>query len=89
MDQIPNPNKKCLAELEEKNIFCFFLDAIEPFPMAIEHYTEGGRAKIKIFQNDHQAHIKIFILQYLSICFNKRMTEIDYLQKIQELIDKT
>ena len=43
-----------------------------------------GKKQIKIFQNDNQAHIKIFIFHYLYMCFDKNKPEngADYLEKI-------
>ena len=78
------PKRRCLSDFEENNVVSLFHDAIEPVPNYLEQIMMEGKKKFKIFQNDNQAHLKIFIFHYLHLCFDKEKPEnsSDYLEKI-------
>ncbi len=52
-------------------ILPLFQEAIEDLPTYIQQNLMEGNKNVRIFRNDNQAHIKIFIFHYMEMCFGK------------------
>jgi protein-L-isoaspartate O-methyltransferase len=62
-------HKRCLSEFENKDDEIIFEDATRNLPRWLEQNFKESGQMIKIFRNDNQAHLKIFVFQYLEMCY--------------------
>jgi hypothetical protein len=65
-----------------------FQEATGKLPKFVEQNFDQPDQIIKVFRNDNQAHLKIFIFQYLEMCYggSRNRNAENYMERIYELL---